>query len=527
MPTGISRRRFLHLVGRAGGAAAMYDSMAAMELLPVPAAYAGPPVLEPASGHGIGVVILGAGIAGMTAAYELSKAGYACTILEARQRPGGRNWTVRTGDKLEEIDSVQSCEFDVGDHLYFNAGPARIPHHHQAILGYCKEFGIPLEVMVNDNRAAFFQDDNAFNGQPVSNRQAIHDARGVISELLAKAINKDALDEAISTEDKERVLAFVRNFGALTGEYSYKGSWRAGFEEAPGAGLSPGRLRQPLSFKELLKSDFWHYQMFFAESFHLAATMLQPVGGMDRIAQAFADRLGSSITYGAIVSEIRKTSSGVRIIYRDAASGQDQVIEADYAVCTIPLSVLATIPSDLSPEVKAAMSACHYVKAVKLAFQAERRFWEEDDHIYGGISWTSRDITQIWYPSTGFHAKKGILLGAYIWDDDIGESFGKMAPADRLDAALISGEKLHPQYRSNLGRGAVVCWEKVPYSLGAWSEWSREARLSDYPVLVRPDGPIHLAGEHLSYLSGWQEGAALSAHESVGLIAEQVRAKKG
>jgi monoamine oxidase len=243
MPTGISRRRFLHLVGRAGGAAAMYDSMAAMELLPVPAVYAGPPVLEPASGHGIGVVILGAGIAGMTAAYELSKAGYACTILEARQRPGGRNWTVRAGDKLEEIDSVHSCEFDVGDHLYFNAGPARIPHHHQAILGYCKEFGIPLEVMVNDNRAAFFQDDNAFNGQPVSNRQAIHDARGFISELLAKAINKDALDDAISTEDKERVLAVVRNFGALTGEYSYKGSWRAGFEEAPGAGLSPGRLR--------------------------------------------------------------------------------------------------------------------------------------------------------------------------------------------------------------------------------------------------------------------------------------------
>jgi monoamine oxidase len=69
----------------------MYDSMAAMELLPVPAAYVGPPVLEPASGHGIKVVILGAGIAGMTAAYELSKAGYACAILEARQRPGGRS----------------------------------------------------------------------------------------------------------------------------------------------------------------------------------------------------------------------------------------------------------------------------------------------------------------------------------------------------------------------------------------------------------------------------------------------------
>ena len=101
------------------------------------------------------------------------------------------------------------------------------------------------------------------------------------------------------------------------------------------------------------------------------------------------------------------------------------------------------------------------------------------------------------------------------------------APADRLEAALVSGEKVHPQYRRNIGRGAVVCWKKVPYSRGAWSEWSREARLNDYPVLMRPDGPIHLAGEHLSYLTGWQEGAALSAHESVRSIAEQVKAKKG
>src|SRR6478672_3269411 len=97
----LSRRGFLNLVGKAGGVSAVYQTMAAMGLLSVPAAYAGPPSLPP--GNGTRVVILGAGIAGMVAALELGKAGYKCRVLEARSRPGGRNWTLRGGDTVEEV----------------------------------------------------------------------------------------------------------------------------------------------------------------------------------------------------------------------------------------------------------------------------------------------------------------------------------------------------------------------------------------------------------------------------------------
>src|SRR6266540_1629193 len=241
MPS-LSRRRFLHLVGRAGGTTAVYDTMLAMGLIAIPSAYAGPPRLEPGSGNNIRVVVLGAGIAGMTAAYELARAGYRCTVLEARLRPGGRNWTIRGGDMVEENEHVQFCSFDAGDHMYFNAGAARIPHHHKAILGYCKEFGVPLEVMVNDNRATVFQTDDAFEGKPVSARKVIHDTRGVVAELLSKAIAKNALVEEISAIDKEKLLEFVRSFGDLIRNGSYKGSPRAGYASAPGAGLSPGLL---------------------------------------------------------------------------------------------------------------------------------------------------------------------------------------------------------------------------------------------------------------------------------------------
>src|SRR4051812_20402776 len=101
---GISRRRFLNLVGVAGGATAVYHSMDGLGLLGRTAeAYGGPPRLEGQGGVGKRVVILGAGLAGLTAAYELGKAGYSCTVLEARERPGGRTWTVRRGDRHTEL----------------------------------------------------------------------------------------------------------------------------------------------------------------------------------------------------------------------------------------------------------------------------------------------------------------------------------------------------------------------------------------------------------------------------------------
>ena len=520
----LSRRRFLRLVARAGGTRALYATMAQLNLLAVPAAYAGPPQLPPASGEGVRVLVLGAGIAGMTAAYELARAGYACSVLEARGRPGGRNWSIRRGDTVEEEGSIQSCTFDADPHMYFNAGPARIPHHHRAILDYCKAFGVPLEVMVNDNRATSFQDDGAFAGKPVSTRRVLHDGRGFIAELLAKAISKDALAEALSGEDKERMLAFVRCFGALRADNTYKGSPRSGYREAPG--LMPGQLNEPLALNELLKSEFWEYKLYFSERFDQAATMLQPVGGMDRIAHAFAQRLGGSIAFGTVVTALKRTGAGVMAIARDAR-GREFAVEADYAVCTVPFAVLGRLASDLSPAHKAAIAACRYVKAAKLAFQADRRFWEEDHQIYGGISWTRRDITQIWYPSAGYHAQKGILIGAYIWSDPATEAFAKMTPQQRLEAAIVSGESIHPGYRNEVSRGVAVCWGNVPYSGGAWADWSAEARTTAYPILNAPDGPIHFAGEHMSYLTGWQEGAVLSAHNAVRAIAERVQARKG
>src|SRR6202789_2060585 len=143
----LTRRVFLGAIAQSGGSSAAFCTMQVLGL--TPAAGASPlPELTADFGRGKSVVILGAGIAGLVSAHELCKAGFRCTILEARSRPGGRNWTVRDGTKVEFTDgTTQKCTWSDGG--YLNAGPARIPSIHTNLLNYCQQLGVPLEVEVN------------------------------------------------------------------------------------------------------------------------------------------------------------------------------------------------------------------------------------------------------------------------------------------------------------------------------------------------------------------------------------------
>ena len=190
--------------------------------------------------------------------------------------------------------------------------------------------------------------------------------------------------------------------------------------------------------------------------------------------------------------------------------------------------MLRNIDTNLSPEIRAAIAAPQYMPAGKLAFQAERRFWELDHQIYGGISWINRDIRQIWYPSAGFHQKKGILVGAYIWDHDSGKRFAAKSPEQRIKDALDDGERLHKNYAAPLGSGITVAWSKIPFSAGAWADWDwdNSTHQQSYQTLLKGDGPVLFCGEHMSNLKAWQEGAVQSAFYVIGQLATRVREKK-
>ncbi len=509
-----TRRAFLTQVGQAGGFGAAYVMMQSLGLLAIRASKASRVALPENSGKGKSVVILGAGIAGMVAAWELKKAGYNCTILEARNRAGGRNWTIRNGTRVEMTDgTTETCQFAEGH--YFNAGPARLPSQHQTILGYCREFGVPLEVEVNSSRSSLLQSDTLNGGKAVEQRQVMNDTRGHVAELLAKCINKPALDEDLTKEDKERMLEFLRKYGDLSPDNLYKGSARSGYKTYPGAADQVGVVRDPLDMHALLNANLWE-GMLFEEMHDMQATMFQPVGGMDRIPAAFETRLDGVIRFETAVEQIRKTPKGVRVGFRDRKTGAAGAIEADCCICALPLSILKTIDADFSPDFQNAVDGAKYDSAYKIAWES-RRFWEQDYSIYGGISFSKQTVNVIWYPSANLFSQKGVVIAGYGVENETG--FGKLDFAEKLAASRQAVEHLHPGCSKELTNPVYVSWGHIPYNLGSWiTHFGQKQALPGYARLLEPDGSIYMAGDHVTHLVGWQEGAALSAHRVISKI---------
>ena len=222
-----TRRRLFELIGASVGGAAAYRAMTRLGHA-AESPYRGPIRLD-GDPKGASVVILGAGLAGMTAAIELERAGYSVSVLEYNARAGGRNWSLRGGDVYTELGgATQKCEFDAG--LYLNPGPWRIPYHHYAILDYCRRFGVALEPFIQLNHNAYLHSADAFDGKPQRIRDIKADYDGGVAELLAKATKKGALDDAVSKEDQEILLESLRALGALDQGFPLPG--RRGFGEA-------------------------------------------------------------------------------------------------------------------------------------------------------------------------------------------------------------------------------------------------------------------------------------------------------
>jgi monoamine oxidase len=512
--SGISRRDFLMRVGQAGGYSATFATMQALGLMPMKASAAVPIAAAGDVGKGVKLVIAGGGIGGLVTAYEAKKLGYDVTVLEARTRPGGRNWSAKGGDVVEFVDGTkQNVTWDAG--LYQNFGPARLPSVHGTILGYCRELKVPLEVEINTSRSTFLQNDAVNGGKPYLQRQAINDTRGHVSELLAKAIKGGALDQDVTAEDKERMISFLRIYGPLDRNAAYKGSDRSLIDQYPGAG--PQDLiydKDPISMHTLLDASFWA-AMMYEEAWDWQATMMQPVGGMGQIPYAFAKALGPVIVYDAPVTEIAKTAKGVRVGYSE--KGVPKTIEADYVVCALPLPILRKIKADLDAEHRQVVDSVVYRASYKIAWQS-RRFWEQDYNIYGGLSFLSQGPSPIWYPSYNLQAEKGILCAGYM-DETVG-GFDALSLSDKLAKSRESVEKVHPGHGKELDKGVFCGWKHVKWTEGSWI-----GGVSDhvYQTIIKPDGPIYFAGDHASHVVGWQEGAALSAKRAVQMISDKVK----
>jgi monoamine oxidase len=506
----LTRRSFLEQFGLGvGGSAFVMSAMRSWDLM---AQSAGPRPVYSGRSTGTTVLILGAGISGMTTAYELGKLGYHVSILEARDRVGGVNYTARHGSSHTETGpggETQVCNYDEG--LYSNGGPWRLPHWHEGVLGYCKELGVPLEVFINENESSYYYFEGDTIG-PLANkkvrlREIKADMVGYTSELMVKAINQNTLDMPLTAQDKEKFVTFLVSEGYLD---------RADHAYRKNTGRGPG---DPYDFSALLQSGFGARIRSVLDGTGMAP-MFQPVGGMDQFPKGFQRKLNEKITFNAEITSIRQTHDGVKVAYKNTKTGAMKEVTADYCVSCLPLTILSTLDVNLSPETMATVKATPYSPSAKMGLQMKRRFWEEDDKIFGGHLYSNLPIGDFAYPSWGYFGNKGVLLGFY--------GNGQMAGLvnkpikERIEHVLTQASKVHPQIRTEYEAAYLTWWERTQYSMGAFAAGGGGNQADRVAQLGKPDGRIYLGCAAVSGNGGWQEGAVTAAWKQVKQLHERV-----
>lgn len=472
------------------------------------------------NGAGKSVVIIGGGIAGLTAAHELEKAGYKTTIVEARTRLGGRNWTWRDGEKVEHRDGQQTVRF--ADGQYFNAGPARIPGFHHNLLSYCRAFGVALEPFLYENQNAFLVSPDCQGGKRMRHRHVRYSIQSAIEDVAIQGLDYGILTEGLSAEQAGRVKALIKQ-RSMSGGGPFNRSYRGGMVKHLDASLKMPDGLKPIPLAELAKSNQLGTALSTYDWIEWQSSLMQPVGGMDSIVKAFDRNVKAERLMGTELVGINQDDGTVSCRIRERRNGKERTLSADFCVVTAGLPILDKADLKLSNAHRNAVTqgAKTYEHTSKVAWAAKRRFWELDDDIYGGASSLDGLPMQFWYPSSGYGTKSGVVLGAYTAGPRA-EAWNKLSLEKQLATSAGFGRTMHQAFDDDVIAGYNIDWMDQTYSKGGWAWLLRNGEAEEgsaYEVLREPDGRIAFAGDYLSQLSGWQEGAILSAHRAVQAIA--------
>ncbi len=433
------------------------------------------------------IIVVGAGMAGLVAAYELQRAGHEPVILEARHRIGGRIYTLRE-------------PFSPG--LHAEAGAMRVPSAHTLTMAYIHKFNLSLLPFTMNNPSGyhFVRDrkyriaDAAANLDSLGYELAPHEQGKSHTQLWEETIAPiKQRFEAAGEAGWDEIYAEYDRFS--TREFLEANNWSDGAIEMYGL-LSNQESRMHTSFGELLRSELSH-------SF---TDMYQIEGGTDRLPIAFLPALQDCIRFGSRVTAIDQSPDSVTVYYQTLVDRTK--VKGDYAIITLPLSVLRHIEvlKPFSRAKQRAIRELNYDASGKVFLQCRRRFWEEDEGIFGGGTVTDLPVRNIYYPEHGRETGRGVLIGSYTWGKDA-QRWSYLDPTVRLVQPLDQVAQIHPQVLDEFEVGASHMWQNDEFAGGAFAlfEPGQQTRLHQH--IIAPEGRIHFAGEHASLGHRWIQGA--------------------
>jgi monoamine oxidase len=433
------------------------------------------------------IIVVGAGLAGLSAAYRLAESGHDVVVLEAQRRAGGRVQTLR----------------DFSDDLCGEAGATRIPENHDLTLGYVKLFGLELDPFMPPGAPVyhlrgrrFVREAGAKPDWPLALAPqerglgvgAMMDkAYGEVLTHLGNPLSPDWPSESLWKYDRQTLSEFLRARGLSEEAIHLRNAAFGQYDDTK----DRGSALRTLSILALERSGARYFKIR---------------GGNDRLPHAFAIRLAGKIRYGSPVVRIERGEGGsLRVVCKEA--GGAQTLSADRLVLAVPFSVLRNVemvPRFSGPKDRAIRELL-YASSTKVFLQTRTRFWAREG--LSGFACTDLlDYMQVWELGHNQPGPRGLLVGYTKMSG--ARRIGALDEEQRLTTTLEAVAKVHPGLPGEFEGGTSKCWDDDPWARGAWAV-SRPGDMRNLePHVACSEGAIHFAGEHASpWHGGWMQGA--------------------
>ena len=445
------------------------------------------------------IVVLGAGLAGLSAAFELQNAGHNVTLIEARKTVGGRVRTIRGV---------------FNDGQYAEAGALSFPQSHTFTYGYATDFNLPLRPVfkvglgqIGDLGGSVFRiNPDGSSNIPLSLKAAERQAGiyGLISLYLGQYLaNVGNPRKAgwpppdIAQLDGVSCRDLLTSLGASDNAITVM--------QALGIGL----LGFGISSVSALDT-------VFTESITTDQPFFEVIGGNDLLPAAFRQRFNGTFKKKSTVQSINQDQSTVTVTYLHAGTVQN--ITADFAVCALPFSILkdiAVAPS-FSAAKQQAINNLAMTPVTRTYLQFSSRLWEQNG--YDGDGVTDLEIQNTYSPSLTQSGASGILTSYAAGQNAL--DLAQLSESAREHFVLGKLNNLFPGVKGLFETGTSMIWQDDPYAKGAFVYFQPGQMTTLLPAAQQPEGLIHFAGEHTSAWHGWMNGALESGSRAAAEIVQ-------